>query len=476
MEIMKKLLLILLTLTVNYAFAQSEKLENKKMAEFFVTHYNNDDYQLIFDLFSKEMQQALPLEKTLDFLKGLKFQAGDIREQEFVKYEQSSYASYKTTFKRAVFAVNISVNDNSEINGLLVKPFVEEVVAMPVVNEMSLMGNVISEKQSELIFDLVKDFPNQTQLAIALIRYGEVSYYGIKRAADVVSTVDNHKSVFEIGSISKVFTSTLLACLIQEKKIKLTDNINDYLDFPIHNDVKISFKQLSTHTAGLHALPSNLDFTKVDIANPYKAYHKADLEEYLTKSLEQGLDMIGEYHYSNLGAGTIGYAVSEIEGSGFGELLKKKIFEKFKMPHSTIFHDQIKGTLVKGLDANGKEVSNWEFSVLVGAGGILSNVDDLSTFALAQFDPSNKALALTRQKTIAVNDNMNMGLGWHILKSKAGDEWHWHNGGTGGYSSSMTLDVNRKNGIIILSNVSGLSPRMGNIDKLGHGLLESLVE
>jgi hypothetical protein len=53
------------------------------------------------------MKTALPIEKTTDFLKGLKKQAGDITKREFVRYEQT-YASYKTNFERALFAVNIS--------------------------------------------------------------------------------------------------------------------------------------------------------------------------------------------------------------------------------------------------------------------------------------------------------------------------------------------------------------------------------
>ena len=74
-------------------------------------------------MFSPEMQQALPVDKTIEFLKGLKSQAGKITNRKFVKYETRTYASYKTTFKRAVFALNISIDENSKINGLFVKPF-----------------------------------------------------------------------------------------------------------------------------------------------------------------------------------------------------------------------------------------------------------------------------------------------------------------------------------------------------------------
>lgn len=107
------------------SFGQTEKEIAKKISSEFEKYYNSDEYQKIFDLFSPEMKSALPIEQTTDFLKGLKSQAGKIQKREFVKYEQT-YATYKTTFERAVFAVNISLDNNANINGLFVKPFKEE--------------------------------------------------------------------------------------------------------------------------------------------------------------------------------------------------------------------------------------------------------------------------------------------------------------------------------------------------------------
>jgi CubicO group peptidase (beta-lactamase class C family) len=69
---------------------------------------------------------------------------------------------------------------------------------------------------------------------------------------------------------------------------------------------------------------------------------------------------------------------------------------------------------------------------------------------------------------------MDIGLGWHLLKSQSKNIWYWHNGGTGGYSSSMVFDEKTENGIIILSNVSAFNPNMGNIDKLCFELMKTL--
>lgn len=121
---MKYLAIIILTTFLNCAFGQTEKYSNKIVADSFELNYNADNFGAIYLSFSSEMQKVLPLEKTQEFLKGLKSQAGKIIQRQFARYEQT-YASYKTNFERALFAVNISVDNNSKINGLFVKPFKE---------------------------------------------------------------------------------------------------------------------------------------------------------------------------------------------------------------------------------------------------------------------------------------------------------------------------------------------------------------
>ncbi len=122
---MKKLILFILITSPFLVFCQTENEISKKISAEFKKNYNSDEYQEIFKMFSDEMKAYLPIEQTTDFLKGLNNQAGKITSREFIKYENGTYASYKTTFERAIFALNISIDKNSKINGLLVKPFKE---------------------------------------------------------------------------------------------------------------------------------------------------------------------------------------------------------------------------------------------------------------------------------------------------------------------------------------------------------------
>ncbi len=122
---MKKLILFILIISPLFGLFQNEKETSKKISAEFEKNYNSSEYQEIFEMFSDDMKTALPIEQTTDFFNGLNNQAGKITSREFIQYENGTYASYKTTFERGIFALNISLDKNSKINGLFVKPFKE---------------------------------------------------------------------------------------------------------------------------------------------------------------------------------------------------------------------------------------------------------------------------------------------------------------------------------------------------------------
>ena len=347
---------------------------------------------------------------------------------------------------------------------------------LPAANKLVKHDSTTPE-QKELIFNSLQSFPNNTEVSFAIIKNGVPKFYGVKREEDTFFNSINHQSAFEIGSISKVFTSTLLANYVLEGKLQLDDNINEFLDITLKDNTPITFKSLANHTSGLPRMPSNfMTVALFNQSNPYKNYDEALLEEYLTESLKLSETAGKKSSYSNLGAGLLGYTLSKITGKDYQTMLQEKIFSKYNMINSSTIRSALKVPLIHGLDADGDETSNWDLSALVGAGGILSNTEDLSKFAMAQFDSTNLELALTRQKTFVDSAGYDLGLGWHVSKSKSGGEAYWHNGGTGGYRSCMALDMPRRNAIIVLSNISAFHEESGKIDKLCFELVKTLKE
>lgn len=448
-------------LASNLLFAQTD---NYKVAiAHFHTNYNDEKYDEIFNSFSPEMKRDLPLENTKQFLIGLKKQAGKIEIKEFVSYQQGTYATYKTKFEKAVLALSISLNKQNQINGFSVKPYEEPKNNQN--NTISMLSNYPKEI-AEIIFSRSKDLPNNTQLSIALIKNGKTNYYGMIKVNDTLKPAENQNKIFEIGSITKVFTSTVLASLVVDQKLKLTNPINTYYPFNFKNNTQITFKSLANHTSGLPRLPENFDLSN-DI-NPYQNYGKKEIEAYLKNLLQFENPPLKISAYSNLGAGLLGYTLGLSQNTSFQKLLQTKIFDKYNMTNSFTSAQNLGSQLVKGLDENGKTVSNWDFDVLFGGGGILSTTEDLTKFANAQFNPNHTELALTRKPTFDVDQQMKIGLGWHILKSDNGKDLYWHNGGTGGYSSSMAINVEQKTAVIILSNVADINE---NVDDLCFELI-----
>ncbi|WP_171032817.1 serine hydrolase domain-containing protein [Fodinibius saliphilus] len=340
-----------------------------------------------------------------------------------------------------------------------------------------MTDNKVSREQRDSIASVLKYYPNNTQLAIGIIDDSITTFYGAIRKQDTLKTIENRDKVFEIGSLTKVFTSALMVQLSHEGKIKISDSIQRYLNFTLNIEEDIAFKQLANHTSGLPHLPSGFIWESIwHMDNPYKDYDEAMLREYMSTEMEVETTPGVEHQYSNLGAGILGYVLSKVDQKPYEAMLQQYIASPLEMTSTTTARNKIKEQLVLGLSKRGSVTSNWDIAALNGAGAILSTVKDLSNFGIANFNAQDSFYHQMHQKTFTVNDKLDIGLGWFILKRDSGDRWHWHNGGTGGYRSSMTLNIEKKKGVIVLSNISAGHKESSKIDKLARILLESLQE
>lgn len=341
------------------------------------------------------------------------------------------------------------------------------------VNGLSDKNTVVTRRQSENIYEKCKEFPNNTQVSIAIIDRGRTNFIGIKRVNDTIFQSDNQHNVFEIGSITKVFTSTILANAVLEKKVELDDPVNKYLDFTFKDDLSFTLKQLANHTSGLPRVPTNtgIHFNR---DTRFRNYDEVKLEDYLTKDLRLQFEPGERTRYSNLGVGILGYTLTKVYNQSFESLIREKIGQKYLMPNTTTEKEKIIDLLVQGQDMDGDIVTNLEIGALIGAGGLYSSVNDLSKFALAHFDVTNTELNLTRKKTYNIDHVHDRGLAWRIIRMDSGKTYFFHNGSTGGYKSFFEIDVENKNGIVILANVSGHSTKNRKIDELGFELMLSL--
>ncbi|MBN1471589.1 MAG: beta-lactamase family protein [Syntrophaceae bacterium] len=339
----------------------------------------------------------------------------------------------------------------------------------------------IDTKINQLILDTLNkyalSYPDNTQFSLAVVKNSVVSFAGVLKRNGRLIAINNKDSVFEVGSISKVFTSTILSNLILDNSVALDEKIAGTLPFklnPLEKDAsKITFKSLSNHTSGLPNYPSNLDsVAKKNPLNPYVEYDSLLLKEYLMNELKLQTIPNTKYEYSNLGYALLGYLLELKTSEKYEDLLQKFVFEKYNMPSSSSKKNKIFNYLVKGHDDKGEVVPNWDLNIHEGAGACFSSTHDLSMFVLANFS-NDPVLNFQRQRTFSVeNNDIDLALGWHIYR-KEGTIWYFHNGRTGGYRSNITMDLEKKNAVILLVNsVYGQSER--HLEKISWSLLRTI--
>ena len=281
-------------------------------------------------------------------------------------------------------------------------------------------------------------------------------------------------TIFEIGSVSKVFTSLLLSDMARHGEVALTDPVQKYLPpevtMPRRGEREITLGDLATQTSGLPRLPSNL--APRDPADPYADYTIAQLYEFLS-AYTLTRDIGAKYEYSNLGGGLLGHVLARRAGTTYEELLISRISKPLGMDSTVVtVPAAMKSRFAAGHDAQLRTVPYWNLPTLTGAGAIRSTANDLLTFlaALLGFRPSPLApsmAAMFDDRRPTGMPGLEIALGWHIL-ARDGLEIVWHNGGTGGFRSFVGYLPQSRLGVVVLSNAE----TDAGIDDIGIHVLD----
>lgn len=284
----------------------------------------------------------------------------------------------------------------------------------------------------------------------------------------------NEFSIYEIGSISKVFTCITLADMVLNNELKLDDLAEKYLPetvkMPSRNKIEISLKHLASHSSALARIPTNMQ--PADPANPYADYTVENMYEFLSGyTLTRGIG--GKYEYSNLGMGLLGHILSLKAGTEYEQMIIERICNVLEMESTFItFTLKLKKRLARGHNSAG-EVPNWDIPTLAGAGAIRSTANDMLTFLAANMGVKRSKLSaamdMTHRAQVDISKEMRVGLGWHI-RDNGKTQIIWHNGGTGGYRTFCGFIKDKKIGVVVLSNMNI------SADDIGFHLLDGSYE
>jgi CubicO group peptidase (beta-lactamase class C family) len=300
--------------------------------------------------------------------------------------------------------------------------------------------------------------------------------------------VPDGQTIFEIGEVTRTFTTLLLARMVERGELTLEKPVRELLpdsvSVPSRMDQPITLEQLASDRSGLPSRPGNLAASPLDwsppFANPWGGYTQKRLDEFLS-SYDLDRAPGAKIVRSNLGMGLLADALVRAARAGYDTLATRELFDRLGMSDTRVAlghpgDRRSQGYVVGFGGARGWRLASpahpWSYGALTGAGGLHSTANDLLAFLQAHLHLRSSDLAWamdeTRRPRYRGRGNEAVGLGWSArLGAPGAFPVVWSAGATGGTRSWVGMDEARRVGVVILSNST--MP----IDELGFDILRA---
>ena len=348
------------------------------------------------------------------------------------------------------------------------------------IEDIAMIKQFVQTDEEFIISDILKesirervDNGTHSSIFVGIIDEDGTEQYHYGQTAKDGSPIDEN-TIFETGSISKVFTSLILADMVVREEVNLDDPIDKFLpegiQTPLFNGKKITLLDLATHTSGLPVMPNYPP--NPDLDKEYD-YSKEGLYEYLsdyTISREIG----SQYEYSNTGGSLLGHVLSLQADKSYEQTLNERVLDKLGMDSTCVNQcDELRERFAKP-HALGELADETIFDdEMAGAGGVRSSGKDMLVFLSYAMDLEDSELQpsfeLAQTANHEINEILSIGLGWHIIDNGERNII-WHNGATNGFASFVGFDSDSNEGVIVLTNSQVL------VDEIGLDVLEFSVE
>ena len=338
---------------------------------------------------------------------------------------------------------------------------------------MSLSPDQLASRVDDV---LAKKARKHVGIAVGVRQRGTTHTTGRGRVADDRSHPPDERTIFEIGSITKVFTGTLLADMAREGLVALDDPVQKHLPDGVAIPVRgrpITLADLASHTSGLPRLPKGfLRRALRERHNPYATFTVDELHAAIAATKPRRAPGT-KFRYSNYGAGLLGHALALRAGTSYEGLVTERIARPLRLSDTVIdVPDEDLARFAEGHNRRGRAVPHWDLPSLPGAGALRSTVADLLVFLDAQLGraPAGLAKAIrTTREPRARRGALAVGLGWMMLPvpGQPGPVV-WHDGGTGGFRSVAGFVEEAETAVVVLSSSSR------RVDRLGLEILKAI--
>lgn len=470
MRILYLVFFLPLLLVARPCFAQSA--HDNDQAFITVRHLlNAQQADSIYEMTGENFRQHVSREMFVNIAQKNLFPLGQIQEAEILNYKDG-ISSYKVSYTDVTLEIIIGLNKEGKIDAFAFRPYKE-----PVANKDYTVptSNTLQSDLDKRIDSAARSYINKINtvgLAIGILKDGKLHFYGYGETEKGNKQIPADHTIFEIGSISKTFTATLLTWYVNEKKIALSDPVTKYLPDSVAANAQlkgITVQMLANHTSGLPRMPDNFLQNPADSLNPYKHYTKELLYSAIKNCKLQSKP--GEqYEYSNLGTALLGNILEHISHKTYEAMVGDIICKPLGMQNTVQRFSAVRAKeFVHVYNEAGNATDAWDFEAFAPAGALHSTTSDLLKYAAANMkegkDKLSKAMLLTHKLTY--DKTPKVALGWHVITTD-NQRIYWHNGGTYGSSSYLAFQPDKQIAVVILSNAAA------SVDQIALNILRIL--
>jgi CubicO group peptidase (beta-lactamase class C family) len=317
------------------------------------------------------------------------------------------------------------------------------------------------EKQVSKYIEYEINMYENTGIIVGIIDGDSVYVYSFGEKEKEKKEKLTDSTMFDIGSMTKVFTASLLQILVDEGKIDYEKTLVDYLDKTtlnpsLHN---ITIQQLATHTSGLPRLPTNFSEQDKDPNNPFAHYRKEDFDLFLN---DYNLFTSSTYLYSHVNYALIERVIESVENKTFETVMNEKMLQPLGLNNTTYELTKLQhNRLSPGYLLTGETAPETLFNSFYGAVGLKSEMNDLIKFVQYNLkvgeEGSDLESSLFKTHEFQVNTGIkkyiDTGIGWHIVRPKR--KFYnviSHRGTSVGHQAYIAFVPETKTGVIVLAN------------------------
>ncbi len=298
------------------------------------------------------------------------------------------------------------------------------------------------------------------------------------------------ETLFEIGSVTKVFTGIALAREVEGGEVRLEDTLEKLLPAGVSVPPEaraVTLRQLTTHTSGFPRLPGGgRPWAQANYllfgGDPYAGSTRERWVEAL-ETLELDSKPGEKMAYSNFGVSLLGWMLAQRRGMDYEAYTRRQVFEPLGMGDARVrLEGAERSRLAQGYSvvhrlgpmAVARRASPWPLADhLAAAGGIRAHGADMLKFLRAAMRPEGAPIAAairqSQQELFKESETRAVGMNWIRTRKKDGRTVVWHNGGTGGFSSYLAFIEGGDAGVFVLSNAGE------TVDSLGSDVLAALA-